>query len=210
MKLKGIVTLIGILFTVIAPVQAETKDIVSDELTIIVPPFVNIVQQNADAAVVSTENTINGSNLTLGKPITPVYEIVTNEDMTVHLSATAKTVDGEVNAMHGDTANSMVIVFTKSDGSTTSSAVQNCTSGNAKAKDNPNAIAFVLKCNDPIHTENCKTDVKIDGDRISYDLSRGTTVLSYSISGNSIDGTFSPADTAGTYKATLIISDVDP
>ena len=105
----------------------------------------------------------------------------------------------------------MTIVFTNTNGSATTTNIENCSTTSPNTNDNANAIAFKLSCANPVVLTgmNAPTVTPNNG-VVAYDLDSGMTTLGFSVGTTAQSGTFHTNDPTGTYQATIVISNVAP
>ena len=194
------------------PVIAADYDAV--ELTVTVSPYFSLSQIGSPTTtgVVQRAST---TSLEFTTPSALLYSLSSNEESQIRISATAPVSDGtgSVNALFGTAANAMKIVFTKSDSTTTSSAVTDASSSSPTASSNAKAIAFNFTATTPAIADTNVTEdtpiVSVSNNALLYDFGSGIYTLPFSVNGESVSNTFSNDDVGGDYKATLVIEKVE-
>ena len=180
----------------------------SDDITMTLPEYVSITTTNS--YVLSGTATITNGNLTISTPITSIFNVSTTDPYGIQVKlAASAAVSGNSSVV--SPLSSGQIIFTKADGTTTSNAVTNITEGSPIAANNPDAIAFPIRCTQGDYDSSYYTytvgQYGIDSTAI-YAV-RGSKEITCSISGDAINNTFSHNDTAGNYSANLTLTQVD-
>ena len=210
-KLSIFVMTFTLIMSVI-PVNAADSDEV--DLTVTVSPYFSL-SQNGSQTTTGVVKRASTTSLEFTTPIALSYSLSSNEESQIRISATAPVSDGtgSVNALFGTAANAMKIVFTKSDSTTTSSAVTDASSSSPTASSNAKAIAFNFTATTPTIAVSSVTEdtpsVSVSDNALLYDFGSGIYTLPFSVNGASISNTFSNDDVGGNYKATLVIEKVE-
>ena len=180
----------------------------SNDICVTIPDYLNI--EEASKVASATASILNGTTLSLDVSPSVSYNVYANYNAKVYVSATAQTGQNSHKALYGSDLDDMTIVFTNTNGNATSTNIENCTSASPNTNDNANAIAFKLTCAESTASDTASPTIKTSNGVIEYDLDSGTTTLSFSVGTTSQSGTFHTNDPAGTYQATIVISNVAP
>lgn len=208
---------LALALTLAVPAFAAEGDGTSafSDLQISVPSFINITR-NEDLMVESADATLSftetNTSLSLNKNLVASFHVLTNNpNEQVKLTATALAGGSQTNALSGNDEEHLNIVFTNIGSgarAATGDAVKNILDGADAAKNNANAIAFMLT--PLVETDNSTnaaiTDVKKVGDGVEYKITNGEYDFKYTVGTTSLANTFSTHDTDGTYQATITLS----
>ena len=193
---------------------ADPSNNAQSDMSITVSPFINITKE---AAVETSNAQFNDTytTLKLDASMNANFKVINNvPDKVIYLKATCPSAGGEQKALYGNAADKINIVFTNGSrqSETPASAVTNITSATPAVAQNPNAIAFAIT---PTITPDTATGAatptaEMDGNNVKYTIKNGVYAMNYSIVADALANTFSTHDTDGTYKATLLLTDVAP
>ena len=218
----------------IADVAADgntTSGTVDYQLTI--DPFFDIDVSAPATGVKATVDLDDYTTISIGTPLVSIFEVITNVNTksntngeVVTLTATCATSDGSgttTGALFGSTTGvdgtGLNIILTNENNLPSEAVVTATKGGTATSADSPNAIAFNFQEaytheETPVLTnaQDQPTDwvatPTFDSDTgvITYQMANGKHKFQYTVSGASVNNSFSTLDTAGLYKATLVMS----
>ena len=197
---------------------ADAKNSATSNLSITVPPFINITE---DAGAVKTSSATfddTYENITLTPAMNVAYTVITNHNgEKVRLRASGLVDGGTSNACLCGTEDALQLVFTNNTHKPDSSAVLNINGVDSKGAasttavaSNANAIAFSLT---PTLTPNAASGAtastpSLTDNNLDYVLKNGKYGLSLTVGTSAIPATFSTHDEDGTYVATLTLEQV--
>lgn len=202
---------IAVALMMVSPAFASTSSSQSSTLELTVPKFINITKDSTSVDSATASYNDDYTALTLDKSITQKFKIITNNpDEKVKLTATALEGGSDVNALYG-TATAPVLVFTNTGSdarAAKSGAIAKAAAGD-KTADSANAIAFALTPTiTPDTTSGAKTPTATKNDEdITYELTANGIYSFQYVSAKTATG-FSTHDTDGTYKATIVLSQI--
>ena len=200
-----------------------TSGTVDYQLTI--DPFFDIDVSAPAAGVVATVDQDDYTTISIGTPLQSIFEVITNVNTksntngeVVTLTATCATSDGSgttTGALFGSTTGvdgtGLNIILTNENNLPSETVVTATKGGTATSADSPNAIAFNFQ-EAYTHEETSKNGwvatPTFDSETgvITYQMANGKHKFQYTVSGASVNNSFSTLDTAGLYKATLVMS----
>jgi len=197
-----------------APAFADPSNNAQSDMSLTVAPFINITKESA-VETANAQFNDQYTTLTTDTTLGATFKVINNvPDKVIYLRATCPSAGGDQKALYGSAANKINIVFTNSSrtADTPSTAVTNITSGAAAVADNPNAIAFAIT---PTITPDSSSGAtspaaEVINQNVKYTISNGIFSMSYALGTEALANTFSTHDTDGTYKATLLLTDVAP
>ena len=219
-KLLPVALALMLISPAFAEVVAGSNTATSTQI-ITVPKFINITHD--PASVESATAQFNGTYnvITLDKSMNTQFHVVTNNpDEAIKLTATCLAGKKQVNALYGDDAKNLRLIFTnngKDKRAAEATAVTNIM-GTPAIDQNANAIAFTLTPTFAVDSTAGGTEpratLEAGGEGIQagvkYRITNGAYNFNYTVGTTAIANTFSTHDTDGTYKATLTLSQVSP
>ena len=219
-KLLPVALALMLISPAFAEVVAGSNTATSTQI-ITVPKFINITHD--PASVESATAQFNGtySVITLDNSMNTQFHVVTNNpDEAIKLTATCLAGKKQVNALYGDDAKNLRLIFTnngKDKRAAEATAVTNIM-GTPAIDQNANAIAFTLTPTFAVDSTAGGTEpratLEAGGEGIQagvkYRITNGAYNFNYTVGTTAIANTFSTHDTDGTYKATLTLSQVSP
>ena len=151
------------------------------------------------------------STITIDDAMTGAFSVISNAaSKVIYLQGTNTVASAPaLYSNDGDPTDDLHVVFTKVGGVATSSDVANAASSSAAKASNKDAISFKITPT-VSHAENPSSGITPAWDntkkQVAYTMKNGTGTYSYLISGSADTNTFSTHDSAGTYQATLTLT----
>ena len=189
----------------------------TSEMTITVPKYLNIEKYGEVATSSVTNFDTHYAGINLDTAMTVSFKVSNNYDgQLIYLRATAISDSGEKVAL-GGTAASPVIVFANQDHQPTQAAIENAFADTSAMNLNANAIGFKItrtldtEAGDHNAASSPAAETLISdttGKQVQYTLKNGIYTFKYDIAQTAKTNTFSTHDQDGTYKATLILTNV--
>ena len=172
------------------------------------------IKENSIATTVNATYGVGYESLTLNGNFTANFEVITNKARNVVLQSPCYG-DESVSALYGlDADHNFNVVFVNNDTAFDSTAVIDITGGSTAPDLNPNAFAVSFKPLEvsTVHSNSdgqAKTETITSTEnagKIVFAIPNGVSTLSFQ-SVDVISTTFNTRDTAGIYKAKLILTD---
>lgn len=185
-------------------------------------PFFDIDVSQPSDAVKATVDLDDYTTISIGTPLVSIFEVITNVNTAkttngevVTLTATCPTAEGTAGALFGSTTGvngtGLKVILTNENNKPSETVVETVRGGSTASSASPNAIAFIFK-EEYTHEETSKNGWVADPDFdaetgvITYQMANGKHKFRYTVSGDSVNSSFSTLDTEGIYKATLVMS----
>ena len=201
----------------------KTSGTVDYQLTI--NPFFDIDVSAPATGVEATVDQDDYTTISIATPLQSIFEVITNVNTktntngeVVTLTATCATSDGsgtKTGALFGSTTgvdgNGLNIILTNEKNLPSEAVVLATKGGTATSADSPNAIAFNFQeayTHEETSNNGWVATPTFDSATgvITYQMANGKHKFQYTVSGSSVNNSFSTLDTAGLYKATLVMS----
>ena len=211
---------IGIASADTTPLQSGTatattgdpSDSANIEYQLTLSDYVRIKENSVKTTVNATYGT-GYESLTLNGNFTANFEVITNKARKVVLQSPCYG-DESVSALYGLDANhNFNVVFVNSSTTFDSDSVTDITGGSTAPDSNPDAFAVSFEALDvsAVHSNGDNEDAgtiasSLVNGNIVFAIPNGVSTLSFQ-SLDVIPATFNTRDTAGTYKAKLILTD---
>ncbi len=191
----------------------DPSDTANIEYQLTLSDYVRI-HENSVATTVNATYGTGYESLTLNGNFTANFEVITNKARNVVLQSPCYG-DDSVSALYGlDADHNFNVVFVNNDTTFDSGAVTDITKGSSAPDFNPNAFAVSFKPLEvsTVHSNSdgqAKTETitsTTNAGKIVFAIPNGVSTLSFQ-SVDVIPTTFNTRDTAGIYKAKLILTD---
>ena len=196
------------------PAFAASTDTESTEFTLTNPAYFNIEVTSSNLSGTGTiaEDGEGVISLSYTTPMAVTYRVVNNQkNHNIYVHGTAlKDGGGTAKALGGEDEDNLKLVFAHNTVKPTSGAIGDAAAASSTAANNKNAIAFPFNLGDITETEGSIADPTYASNKLTYVAQAGTFVIPYTLGTAPSPNTFSSIDESGTYKATLIITDVSP
>lgn len=187
------------------------------ELTL--APFFNVTHKGTNLeSAVSYNDTY--TTATIDSDLTGAYTVITNESTDIYLYGSCIASDGDSHALYG-APGGLKLIFTNEnpEDSThllTKDQVTAMMTSPGTTSGSPNAVAFGLSVTPALVADThpadgvIVTDDALNNNSLKYSLPNCNSTFTYSVSGSSVDSSFSTLDQKGTYKATLYLTNAAP
>ena len=183
------------------------------ELTL--PEFFNVTATSPTATAVTYNNDYTTATIT--GSLEGNFHVVSNTNTKdVFIYGTCLAGGEEVAALYGEDADSLRLIFTNTaeDGGTAASSstiTAMRTVGGVDPSLSPNAVAFKLAINPVLVTNSYPTGKSISAptfsdNNVQYEIPNCKANFGCTVTGTSMDSSFSTLDTNGLYRATLYLS----
>jgi len=198
----------------VTPTFAADTDTVSSEFTLTNPAYFNITELpgavKTAAGVIAEDASTGVISLSYTTPMAVTYRVVNNQknhNVYVHANAVgANTCE----ALGGANVSNLKLVFANTATKPTDAAILDAAASASTKANNANAIAFPFQLGAVTETEGSIADPTYASNILTYIAQPGTFEIPYTLGTAPSDNTFSSIDQEGTYKSTLIITDVAP
>ncbi len=206
---KALFTTIAMSFCMTSAMADTTATV---NYTVTVPNYLTITAGGDPAAVNATvefTNSNTGTCTLAESALTGTFTVVSNDpNQKVYLFGTATGGQTSNKALFQTGEAAPILAFAKEGSTATDTQIENAASSSPAVANNPNVIAFTIT---PTTTKTVSGNTtNLTGtyqtDHITYNIGNGVGNFSYVIGGENVAGTFDTGDTAGTYKATLIMT----
>ena len=180
--------------------------------TVTVPNYLTITAGGDPAAVeatVSFSNSNTGTCTLASSALTGTFTVVSNDpNQKVYLFGSATGAELSKKALFQAGSAAPILAFAKEGGTATATQIEDAASSGPAVANNPDVIAFTISATTTatVSGNNSNLTGTYQTDHITYNMGNGVGSFTYVIGGPNVDGTFDTGDTAGTYKATLTMT----
>mgnify|MGYP006916098142 CR=1 FL=1 len=205
---KALFTTIAMSFCMTS-VFAESAT-VNYEIT--VPNYLTITSGGDPAAVEATvafSNSNAGTCTLQNSALTGTFTVVSNDpNQKVYLFGSTTGAEQSKKALFQTGNAAPILAFAKEGGTATATQIEDAASSSPAVANNPDVIAFTITptTTATVSGNNSNLTGTYQTDHITYNMGNGVGSFTYVIGGVNVDGTFDTGDTAGTYKATLTMT----
>ena len=194
----------------VTPVFAAANDTESTEFTLTNPAYFNIetISSNLSGTGEIAEAGDGTISLSYTTPMAVTYRVVNNQkNHSIYVHGTAVGAN-TVEALGGGDIANMKLVFAHTTEAPADAAINDAAAASSVKNNNKNAIAFPFTLGTVVKTEGSIADPTFASNKLTYVAQAGTFEIPYELGTAPSANTFSSIDESGTYKATLIITDV--
>ena len=205
---KALFTTIAMAFCVTSAFAESAT--VNYEVT--VPNYLTITAGGDPAAVeatVSFSNSNTGTCTLANSALTGAFTVVSNDpNQKVYLFGTAIGAETSKKALFQTGNAAPILAFAKEGGTATATQIEDAASSSPAVANNPDVIAFTITPTTSVTVSGNATNLTgtYQTDHITYNMGNGVGTFTYVIGGVNVSNTFDTGDTAGTYKATLTMT----
>lgn len=209
---KALFTTIAMSFCMTSAMADTTATV---NYTVTVPNYLTITAGGDPAAVEATVNFTNSNEGTCtlaNSALTGTFTVVSNDpNQKVYLFGSATGAELSKKALFQTGNAAPILAFAKQGGTATATQIENAASTNPAVANNPDVIAFTITPTTTATVSGNQSNLTgtYQTDHITYNMKNGVGSFTYVIGGENVAGTFDTGDTAGTYKATLTMTNAE-